>query len=449
MINKKISILFIVFFLLNGCSFDSKTGIWGDKEKEEKRVSELEKKQKQILGIQKVYSSEITYNIKKSLSRKINLSKPKINSKWLSSNLNNKNFLGNIYLTGSNNKFLKKKIGKNKFPIRKAMSPLLAFSNNLIVSDDMGTIFSFDTEGKINWKKNIYKKIYKRIYKNLIFSIYSKNLYVADNIGFIYSISLDTGKIIWIKNYGIPIKSNIQVFENQMFLIDQDNKIICLDINDGSLIWDVLSISSFIKTQNLLSLAISNNEDLFAMTSSADLFKINIKSGRIIWSRNVAESLYSNATDFFASSQLVIDNKKILFSAGNSFFSYDILNGNVDWVVNLDCVGTPIVDGENIFIVTKNGYFVILDKKTGSIISSNNILDSLKIKKQNTKVINFIMGSGKIYVATLNGYLIIISATTGKVISHDSIGHPIISPLIINNGALYLFTEQSKIIGFK
>ena len=44
--------------------------------------------------------------------------------------------------------------------------------------------------GKINWKKNIYKKIYKKIYKNLIFSIYQNNIYVADNIGFIYSIDL-------------------------------------------------------------------------------------------------------------------------------------------------------------------------------------------------------------------------------------------------------------------
>ena len=42
MINKKISILFAVFFLLNSCSFDSKTGIWGDAAKEKKKIVKSE-----------------------------------------------------------------------------------------------------------------------------------------------------------------------------------------------------------------------------------------------------------------------------------------------------------------------------------------------------------------------------------------------------------------------
>ena len=34
--------------------------------------------------------------------------------------------------------------------------------------------------------------------------------------------------LIWIKNYGVPIKSNIKVFDDKIFLIDSDNKIISL-----------------------------------------------------------------------------------------------------------------------------------------------------------------------------------------------------------------------------
>ena len=58
MINKKIPILFIVFTLLNNCSFDSKTGIWGDAAKEKKRITELEKKQKEIIKVETIYSSD-------------------------------------------------------------------------------------------------------------------------------------------------------------------------------------------------------------------------------------------------------------------------------------------------------------------------------------------------------------------------------------------------------
>ena len=58
------------------------------------------------------------------------------------------------------------------------------------------------------------------------------------------------------------------------------------------------------------------------------------------------------------------------------------------------------------------------------------------------------MGSGKLYSVTLNGFLIVSSASTGKVESVKKIGDPITSPPIINDGKLFILTEDSKIIGF-
>ena len=252
MINKKIPILFILFTLLNNCSFDSKTGIWGDAAKEKKKISELEKKQKEIIKVEKIYSSDDTFREEILLSKSIVLSKPQNNLSWTMPNLNYQNFLGNLYLSGINNIFLKKKIGKDKFSIYQNITPLLVFKSNIIFSDDNGTIFSINERGRVIWKKNIYKKSYKKIYKNLVFSIYEGNIYIADNIGFVYSINLKDGKLLWIRNYEVPIKSNIKVFDDKIFLINQDNKIFCLNAKDGSLIWNILSISAFIKSQNFL-----------------------------------------------------------------------------------------------------------------------------------------------------------------------------------------------------
>ena len=58
------------------------------------------------------------------------------------------------------------------------------------------------------------------------------------------------------------------------------------------------------------------------------------------------------------------------------------------------------------------------------------------------------MGSGKIYSVTLNGYLIVSSPTSGKVENFIKIGNPITSAPIINNGKLYIYTEESRILGF-
>ena len=445
---KKNLIFFLIFILLVNCSFDNKTGIWSGSKKEKRKISELEKEQKQTKVVDYIYSSKSVYSKEISLTKKISISNPRKNLSWKMSSLNQQNFLGNIYLSGIDNIFLKKKIGKNKFPISKIISSPLVFENNIIFSDHNGTIFNINQNGEINWKKNIYKKIYKKVYKNLVFAIYQNNIYVADNIGFIYSIGLNNGKLVWIKNHGIPIKSNIKIYKNKIFLINQDNRILCFNTKNGSKIWDIRSVPSFIKLQNFLSSAISKQGDVIAINSSGDLLKVNANNGKIAWSLNTLESTLAHATDFFKSSEIVIIDDNIIFSSKSSIFSYNLNTGYTNWKQEVSSIGAPIIDGKNIFILTDNGYFVIIDKDTGIIISSTNILKILKKKKQETKITGFIMGSGKIYSVTSNGYLIVSSPVSGKVEYFKKIGDPVTSAPIINNGKLYILTKNSRIYGF-
>jgi len=444
----KYLIFFLIFILFASCSFDNKSGIWSGSEKAKKKVSKLEKEQRRVIDVVKVYTSETFFSKEIPAVKSVNLTKPKTNSFWKMSGLNLQNFVGNIYLSGIDNNFLKKKIGKNKFSISQVMASPLVFNDNIIFADDTGTIFSINQRGKINWKKNIYKKIYKKIYKHLSFSIYKDKIYIADNIGFIYVISSESGKLIWLKNYEIPIKSNIKIFDNKIFVINQDNRLLCLDIEKGSKIWDVRSISSFIKSQNFLALAISKEGDLITLNSSGDLLKVNANNGKIAWSLNTLESTLAHATDFFKSSEIVIIDDNIIFSSKSSIFSYNLNTGYTNWKQEVSSIGAPIIDGKNIFILTDNGYFVIIDKDTGIIISSTNILKILKKKKQETKITGFIMGSGKIYSVTSNGYLIVSSPVSGKVEYFKKIGDPVTSTPIINNGKLYILTKNSRIYGF-
>ena len=154
-------------------------------------------------------------------------------------------------------------------------------------------------------------------------------------------------------------------------------------------------------------------------------------------------------SDFFKSSDIVINNNDVIFSNILSTFSINLVDGRLNWIKKIKSSTTPIVDKENIFLVTDNGFFVNLDKKTGKIIWANNILKSLKKRKQQTGISGFVMGSGKIYITTLNGHLIICSATNGIVEYNKKIAKSINTSPIISNGELYILTSSSKILGFK
>ena len=128
---------------------------------------------------------------------------------------------------------------------------------------------------------------------------------------------------------------------------------------------------------------------------------------------------------------------------------------NLLWKTPLKAEGhaSPIVHGNRVYIVgclkaSQERALVCLDAHSGKIIWSTNILKVLKKKKQSTKITGFIMGSGKIYATTLNGYLIVCSAVSGNIEYFKKIGDQIIAAPIINNGSLYILTENSRILGF-
>ena len=178
------------------------------------------------------------------------------------------------------------------------------------------------------------------------------------------------------------------------------------------------------------------------------MLKINSTNGNVVWSLNTLGSLLADVTDFFKSSDIVITDESIILSTQSSIFSYNLNNGFTNWKKNISSIATPIIDEKNIFFVTENGFFVIINLETGKAISSTNILKILKKKNQSTKITGFIMGSGKIYSVTLNGYLIVSSAITGKAENFTKIGGPMTSSPIISNGKLFIYTENSRVLGF-
>ena len=151
----KYLIFFLIFILFASCSFDNKSGIWSGSKKEKKKVSELEKEQSRIIDVVKVYTSESFYSKEIPAVKSVSLTEPKTNSSWEMSSLNLQNFVGNIYLSGIGNNFLKKKIGKDKFSISQVMASPLVFNDNIFFPIYFSSLINTENCTSIICKNNI------------------------------------------------------------------------------------------------------------------------------------------------------------------------------------------------------------------------------------------------------------------------------------------------------
>ena len=356
----KLTIQFLLIFLLTNCSINSKSKFW--KESERKIIetsSEIE-----LFKEKKSFSEEYNTNIKISLNNNYQQNSFVNNNK---NNIKILNYDGKLNLEET---FKFKKI--DNFNLFQPDIHITKYSN-LIIFDGRGSIIKLDENLKLIWKKNIYKK--KEIKNNLLLNFSSSNnsLIVTDNISNIYSIDLKTGNLNWKKNSKSSFNSEIKIKEDRIYVVDYDNILHCLSIKNGNIIWKYISDNTLIKSTKKVSLILDDKKVVF-INSLGDVNALDLINGNLIWQTPTQKSSVVEDSFSIKYSKIVLDNKSIFFSNNkNQFFSLNSKNGTLNWIKNINSVITPIILDKLIFTISIDGYLIVLDSTKGEIIRSTKI----------------------------------------------------------------------------
>ena len=101
------------------------------------------------------------------------------------------------------------------------------------------------------------------------------NLIASDNLGYFYNINIDTGQLIWAKNQGVPLTSEIKSYSEKIFLLNQDNKFYIFEKNNGKKILDFETFPVILKKNNKQTLALDSRDNLYFVTSAGQVFSLN------------------------------------------------------------------------------------------------------------------------------------------------------------------------------
>ena len=337
----------------------------------------------------------------------------------------------------SNYKFTK--IKKFKF-----YQPELFFTNSdeIIFFNGKGTIFKLNQNLKEIWKVNNYNKKEKKLNPILYFAQIDNNLIVNDNLSKLYSVDLNTGKILWSKYSNSSFNSDIKVFKDNFYTIDFDNVIRAISSKNGDEIWNFQTENSFIKSEKKLSIVIKD-EIIFFINNLGDVTALDVYNGSLVWQTPTqTNTIYENAFSL-ENSDLVFENNTIYFSNNkNEFYSIDARTGVIKWAQSINSSLRPTIIENFIFTVSNEGYLFIIDDPTGNIIRITDVLKKFKDKIE-IKPIGFIHAKDKIFVSLSNGSLVTINSSTGIQENVTKINNSKISRPYILNNSMYLIKNNA------
>ena len=442
--NVKKLFLILSYFFLFSCSFG--LGSWSDISEELERIKER-KNAKIIFSTQKRFQEEIDNE------QKISSKNPILNQNWTEQNFTKNNFVP--HLVYENKKVLtgkSKKLGKNIFGIQNIDFEPILENDQIIFYDPSGTIFSYSLKNlNINWKFNFYKKRYKTKAKDLNLAISLNSLIVSDNFGYVYSLNKQTGKINWAKNYGVPFRSNIKIDEDNIFLANQDNKFYVISENSGKQKLDLETFPSFLKTNSKINISVDNiKKNIYFVTTAAEIYSLNYKNRNINWLFNLTGSSSDQQVDLFYSSPIVYNNNEIILSSALSTFSMDSSSWTLNWEIPFSTNILPLVLNNYVFLTSKEGFVLNLNRKTGKVIWSRNIFNKLKklYYEKTGDISSILFLSDSLFLTTENGYFISLDHQSGKIINFAKVAKNFFSKPIVSNGKILVIDDKMRILKF-
>ena len=419
-----------MFFITN-CSFNSNSTFWSGEKKIQKEASFTIR---EINEKQPVLQNEFNADLK------INLTDKKIENELISKFYNNDGISSYDGTLKSISKYSFSKIDK----FERYEPEIIINEDTIIFFDDKGTILKFDNNSKLLWKKNYYKKTEKKNKPFLFFANNLNTLIVADTIAKYYAININSGELIWSKNNKSPFNSQIKIYKDKFFIVDDSNILKCFSLSDGSLIWEFKTQDTLIRSQKKVSLALKNNKIIFSSTIG-DLTAVDVETGKLVWQTPTRSNRIIEETMFLKISDIIIGGNSIFFSNNeNEFFSIDEETGILNWKQNINSSLRPAYIDDLIFTVTEEGFLIVIESNTGNIIRSTYLFESIKEKKRKKiKPIGFIVGKKNIYLSTNIGRLFVIDILSGKTQSVIKIDNKKISRPKVLNQNLYIAKDNS------
>ena len=437
-----ISILF-----LSSCSFNNPGNFFQDKAKELEREI-LKKNSELVFTESKKFKEEVTGIVESKITNAI------VNSNWSETNFGLDNYVPHLEYNDSKRLIYKsKKIGKNKFNMSDLSFEPIISDNNAFLYDLSGNVYKFSIgERNLLWKFNFYKKRYKNLPIQLKLRISNENLIISDNLGYLYSLEIETGNLIWAKNYGIPFRSTIKTQDENIFILNQDNKFYIINERDGEKKISFETFPSILKPELETSISLDTyKNNLYFITSTGQLYSINYKTNNLNWLLNLSMSNKGQNEKIFFSSPIIYNKDTLFISTSISTYSINAVNGLINWELPFSTYIRPVAS-ENFFILaSKDGFILNLDSKTGKVLWSKNLFNSSKKLKQKKigSITSLLLVSNKILASTSKGFFFFIDYKNGEILNYTKASRNgfFSTPVLVDKN-IYIIDNKIKVLVF-
>lgn len=410
------------------------------------KISELNpfKEKQQALPGRRISITEPTESIANNLAEAdhpITLPPQRSNDSWTQPGGDANNAPGHLALNGSVREVWTGDAGEGSSKTARIMASPIVFDGRVYTLDSAGNVTGFALSGgKLFRVSTVPENEDGAGGHGGGLAAENGRLYVANGYGVAAALDPQSGKAVWQKNLGAPVRAAPTAAGDKLFVITVDGRFYCLNGADGSEAWVVRGLPQ--QASLLTSTSPAVDGDIVVVPyPSGDLMALKVADGSPVWSENLARSRQTSQLASMSDAARPAIDGGIVFAVGHSgrMVATHIKTGERLWSINVPGTQTPWVAGETVYVVDTHGQVMALARNDGKTRWTAQLPDSKTWSGP-------VLAGNELWLTSNKGQLVAVDAATGKVGSQVNLGDPVYIPPVVAQGRMFVLTDSAKLI---
>jgi outer membrane protein assembly factor BamB len=265
-------------------------------------------------------------------------------------------------------------------------------------------------------------------------------IYAATGFGTVVALDQASGKKLWEKDLGVPIRSSITAAADRVFVLTVEGRFYCLNGASGEEVWSFRGLLE--KTSLISNPSPAVDGDMVVVPyPTGEVVAIKISTGQPAWTESLARNRSASAIASMSDAARPAIDGGTVFAVGHGgkLVAVQQKNGERLWSLNVPSTQTPWVAGDIVFVADTNGQLLAITRKDGKVLWT--------IKLPGTSAwTGPTLAGGLLWLASQKGQLVAVEAATGKIASSQELGAPVFIAPIVAQGRMFIMTDKAKLI---
>lgn len=369
------------------------------------------------------------------------------------------NAQGNLAFSGTPRQAWSASAGTGSSKSGRVLAPPIIYQGKAFTLDASGLVRAFNVaSGARVWQASLVPEAERKAGSSSIFSLSfgssttggfggglaadNGRLYAASGFGRVVALDPATGKQLWEKALGTPLRASPTAVGDRVYVATMEGRFFCLSGIDGAELWSVRGIPQ--QASRVINTSPAVEGDLVVVPyASGDLMALNANDGTPAWTENLAKARGgSQLASLSDAARPVIDNG-VVFAVGHGgrMIATQADTGERLWSIDVAGTQAPWVSGDTVFVVDTSGRLMALARNTGAIRWTAKLTGSRTWSGPT-------MAANRLWLTSDTGALVGVDALTGRIVSQQSVGSKMFIAPIVAQGRMLLLTDSAQLVAF-